>query len=120
MLSMDIKGGTDAVRRFVQAVETFTLAESLGGVESLVAHPATMTHASIPREERINSGLSDGLVRLSVGVENIEDDSKICLRLNVKDNPSDQVDVMLSDLIKDKTYQDTNNEGKINFNFHLS
>ncbi len=53
-----------------------------------------------------------------IGVENIEDESKMCLRLNVMDNPSDQVDVMLSDLIKDKTYQDTNNEGKISFVFH--
>jgi len=62
------------------------------------------------------NNLSNG--SLDIGVENIEDASKMCLRFNVKDNPSDQVDLMLSDLIKDKTYQDTNNEGKINFNFH--
>ncbi len=60
--------------------------------------------------------LSNG--SLDIGVENIEDASKMCLRFNVKDNPSDQVDLMLSDLIKDKTYQDTNNEGKISFIFH--
>jgi cystathionine beta-lyase/cystathionine gamma-synthase len=51
----------------------FSLAESLGGVESLINHPATMTHASIPREERLKNGLSDGLIRLSVGIEDVED-----------------------------------------------
>lgn len=51
----------------------FSLAESLGGVESLVGHPSTMTHASIPREERLKVGLTDSLIRLSVGIEDIED-----------------------------------------------
>ena len=54
-------------------LKIFTLAESLGGVESLVGHPASMTHASIPREERIKIGLKDSLVRLSVGIEDIDD-----------------------------------------------
>ena len=55
---------------------------------------------------------------LDVGIENIEDEDKMCVRFNVKDNPNEQIDLMLSDLIKDKTYQDTNNEGKVNFVFH--
>jgi cystathionine gamma-lyase/cystathionine beta-lyase len=59
--------------RFATSVEIFTLAESLGGVESLVNHPATMTHASIPKAEREKAGVVDGLLRLSVGVEDIED-----------------------------------------------
>jgi cystathionine beta-lyase/cystathionine gamma-synthase len=59
--------------RFATNVEIFTLAESLGGVESLVNHPASMTHASIPKEEREKAGVVDGLLRLSVGVEDIED-----------------------------------------------
>jgi cystathionine gamma-lyase len=57
----------------LDAVEVFTLAESLGGVESLIEHPATMTHASIPAEEREKIGLSDSLLRLSVGVETADD-----------------------------------------------
>jgi cystathionine beta-lyase len=57
----------------MESVEVFSLAESLGGVESLINHPASMTHASIPREERIKNGLSDSLIRLSVGVEDVED-----------------------------------------------
>jgi cystathionine gamma-lyase len=57
----------------LSATKLFTLAESLGGVESLIGHPATMTHASIPREERLKVGLSDSLIRLSVGVEDLED-----------------------------------------------
>jgi cystathionine beta-lyase/cystathionine gamma-synthase len=55
------------------ATKLFSLAESLGGVESLISHPATMTHASIPREERIKNGLSDSLIRISVGIEDAED-----------------------------------------------
>jgi cystathionine gamma-lyase/cystathionine beta-lyase len=54
-------------------VRVFSLAESLGGVESLLNHPATMTHASIPKEEREKAGVTDGLIRLSVGIEDIED-----------------------------------------------
>ena len=60
-------------RRFLERCEIFTLAESLGGVESLVEHPALMTHASIPPEKRAALGIDDGLVRLSVGVEAVED-----------------------------------------------
>ena len=69
MLSFDLAGGTDAVRRFVEATRVFTLAESLGGVESLVAHPATMTHAGMGAEARAAAGIGDGLLRLSVGLE---------------------------------------------------
>ena len=60
-------------RSDVTLTEVFSLAESLGGVESLIGHPATMTHASIPREERLKSGLADGLIRLSVGIEEAGD-----------------------------------------------
>jgi cystathionine gamma-synthase len=73
MLSFEIAGGTDAVRRFVEAVRVFTLAESLGGIESLVAHPATMTHASMTAEARQAAGISDSLLRLSVGLESEAD-----------------------------------------------
>jgi len=69
MLSFEPVGGIDAVRRFVEAVEVFTLAESLGGVESLVAHPATMTHSSMGAEARRAAGISDSLIRLSIGLE---------------------------------------------------
>jgi cystathionine beta-lyase len=58
---------------FLRNTHLFSLAESLGGVESLVGHPASMTHASIPKEEREKAGLSDGLIRLSVGIEHIDD-----------------------------------------------
>ena len=73
MLSICIKGGYAAAQRFCERTELFTLAESLGGVESLVNHPAVMTHASIPKERRAQLGVTDNLVRLSVGVENVED-----------------------------------------------
>jgi len=69
MLSFELKGGVDAVRRFVEAIEVFTLAESLGGAESLVAHPATMTHSGMGIEARRAAGISDGLIRLSIGLE---------------------------------------------------
>jgi cystathionine gamma-synthase len=69
MLSFEIAGGAEAARRFCEAVEVFTLAESLGGVESLVAHPATMTHASMDLDARRAAGITDGLLRLSVGLE---------------------------------------------------
>jgi len=62
-----------AVDRFLSRLKLFTLAESLGGVESLVCHPARMTHASIPREERLSRGLNDNLLRLSIGIEDKED-----------------------------------------------
>lgn len=73
MISMQLKGGSDAAKRFFAKTKLFSLAESLGGVESLVCHPATMTHASIPAEERIKRGVDDGLIRLSVGIEDVED-----------------------------------------------
>lgn len=69
MLSFELRGGANAARRFVEAVEIFTLAESLGGVESLVAHPATMTHAGMSVEARRTAGIGDGLIRLSIGLE---------------------------------------------------
>jgi cystathionine gamma-synthase len=69
MLSFEIADGVEAVRRFVEAVEIFSLAESLGGIESLVAHPATMTHASMTPEARLAAGIGDGLLRLSIGLE---------------------------------------------------
>ncbi len=68
-----LKGGLDKSRRFLENTHLFALAESLGGVESLIEHPAIMTHASIPPEIRAELGISDSLVRLSVGVENLED-----------------------------------------------
>lgn len=73
MLSFEISGGSESVRRFCEALEVFTLAESLGGVESLVAHPATMTHASMSAEARRDAGISDSLLRLSIGLENEAD-----------------------------------------------
>ncbi len=73
MLSFDLAGGTEAVRKVVEAVQVFSLAESLGGVESLIAHPATMTHAAMSPEARAIAGIGDGLLRLSVGLESEAD-----------------------------------------------
>jgi cystathionine gamma-synthase len=73
MLTLELEGGTEAVRGFVEGLELFSLAESLGGVESLVAHPATMTHAAMDPAARAAAGLTDGLVRLSVGIEDLGD-----------------------------------------------
>lgn len=73
IVSIELEGGHDAVREFVADLEYFSLAESLGGVESLVAHPATMTHAAMDPIARQKAGLVDGLVRLSVGIESLED-----------------------------------------------
>jgi len=73
MISVVLKGGLESARIFLERTELFSLAESLGGVESLIEHPAIMTHASIPPEIREEIGISDGLVRLSVGIESIED-----------------------------------------------
>lgn len=74
MISFTLKDeSTEAAMKVLSSTNVFSLAESLGGVESLINHPATMTHASIPREERIKNGLSDGLIRLSVGIEDVED-----------------------------------------------
>lgn len=73
MLSFELAGGVDAVRQFIGAVRFFILAESLGGIESLVAHPATMTHADMGDEARATAGISDSLLRLSVGLEAEQD-----------------------------------------------
>lgn len=72
MISFDLPD-FDAAKRFLTGIKLFTLAESLGGVESLICHPTSMTHASVPPEERRRIGLSDGLVRLAVGIEDVED-----------------------------------------------
>ena len=73
MVSFEIEGGSEAVSSFLRSVRVFSLAESLGGVDSLVEHPATMSHASMPEEVRREVGITDGLIRLSVGLENIDD-----------------------------------------------
>ncbi|WP_342245037.1 trans-sulfuration enzyme family protein [Pseudomonas sp. OTU5201] len=73
MISLDLRADLAGTRRFLEAVRIFTLAESLGGVESLIEHPAIMTHASIPAEIRAELGIGDSLVRLSVGVEDVDD-----------------------------------------------
>jgi cystathionine gamma-lyase len=73
IISVVVKGGFESAKRLCENTRLFTLAESLGGVESLVNHPAVMTHASVPPERRQHLGIADGLVRLSVGVEEISD-----------------------------------------------
>lgn len=74
MLSFDLKGGdVEAAYRLMEKTKLFSLAESLGGVESLIGHPASMTHASIPREARLKVGLTDSLIRLSIGIEDADD-----------------------------------------------
>jgi cystathionine beta-lyase/cystathionine gamma-synthase len=74
MISFTLKDESEAAaRKLMSSTKLFSLAESLGGIESLINHPATMTHASIPREERIKNGLTDSLIRLSVGIEDAED-----------------------------------------------
>jgi cystathionine beta-lyase/cystathionine gamma-synthase len=74
MMSFTLKDDSvENAKRVLSSTRTFALAESLGGVESLINHPASMTHASIPREERIKNGLTDSLIRLSVGIEDVED-----------------------------------------------
>ncbi len=73
MVSVELNGGGRGARRFLRGLRLFTLAESLGGVESLVDHPASMTHASVPRREREAHGVTDGLVRLSCGIEDPDD-----------------------------------------------
>ena len=73
MISFEPKGDIDTAKKFTSFTHYFCLAESLGGVESLIGHPATMTHAAIPREERIAAGLNDNLIRLSVGIEDSDD-----------------------------------------------
>jgi cystathionine beta-lyase/cystathionine gamma-synthase len=72
MLAFDL-GSLEAARRMLNSVKLHALAESLGGVESLISHPATMTHASVPAERRAAIGITDGLVRISAGIEDIDD-----------------------------------------------
>lgn len=73
MITFHIKGGLESARKFLENVQVFSLAESLGGVESLIEHPAIMTHASVPAENRKALGIDDSLIRLSVGVEDLDD-----------------------------------------------
>ena len=73
MISFELTGGITAGKTLMNSVELAQLAESLGSVETMITHPATMTHAEVPKEERMGRGLTDGLVRLSVGIENVED-----------------------------------------------
>ena len=73
MISFELKGDVERAKRMISSCKIFSLAESLGGVESLIGHPASMTHGSIPREERLKAGLVDGLIRLSVGIEDAAD-----------------------------------------------
>jgi len=73
MISFELKGGYEAGVKLLESVQIPTFAVSLGNVDSLIEHPAGMTHLIVPPEERIKAGISDGLVRLSVGIENIED-----------------------------------------------
>lgn len=80
IISIQLKGGFEAAKKLCESTELFTLAESLGGVESLINHPAVMTHASIPPERRAALGITDGLVRLSVGIEEFDD-----LRRDIED-----------------------------------
>jgi len=73
IITIEVKGGLKKAKRMLERCELFALAESLGGVESLIEHPAIMTHASVPVANRKRLGISDGLIRLSVGVEDIAD-----------------------------------------------
>src|SRR5690242_9896257 len=73
IVTIEVKGGLKTARRMLERCELFALAESLGGVESLIEHPAIMTHASVPAANRKRLGISDGLVRLSVGIEDVDD-----------------------------------------------
>ena len=73
MISIRLKDGVEAAHGLLTRTRLFSLAESLGGVESLIGHPATMSHASIPADVRAARGLDDGLVRLSVGIEDVDD-----------------------------------------------
>jgi len=73
MVSFNLKGGFTECKKLLKNVKVFTVAESLGGVESLIEHPASMTHASIPKDEREKVGVTDSLIRLSIGIEDCED-----------------------------------------------
>jgi cystathionine gamma-lyase len=88
MVTAVLAGGLERSRRFLESCRIFTLAESLGGVESLIEHPALMTHASIPAQQRAAIGIDDGLVRISVGIEHVDDliaDLDEALRQSVRD-----------------------------------
>lgn len=80
MIAVDLSAGLSGAKRFLERCEIFALAESLGGVESLIEHPATMTHATIPTEQRARVGITDSLVRLSVGIEDVDDLKRDLLR----------------------------------------
>ncbi len=73
IVCFEVHGGVEVGKKLMDAVELWSLAENLGAVESLITHPVTMTHAAIPRQDRIAAGITDGLVRLSVGLEDVED-----------------------------------------------
>ena len=73
MITFFLKGGVKESKKFLSSVKLFALAESLGGVESLIEHPAIMTHASIPKKVREKIGIHDNLIRLSVGIEDVDD-----------------------------------------------
>ncbi|MCD4657147.1 MAG: PLP-dependent aspartate aminotransferase family protein [Planctomycetes bacterium] len=73
VMSFGVKGGIEEGKKVMNSVELFTLAVSLGGIESLIQHPASMTHASVPKEEREKAGITDSLIRISVGIEDVED-----------------------------------------------
>jgi cystathionine gamma-lyase len=73
MLSFQLSGSFNQIKKFLKTLRVFTVAESLGGVESLIEHPASMTHASVPKERRLKLGISDNLIRVSVGIEDVED-----------------------------------------------
>ncbi len=73
MVGFEVKGGVEAGKRLMDNVELWSLAENLGSVESLITHPVTMTHAAVPHDKRVAAGITDGLVRLSVGLEDVED-----------------------------------------------
>jgi cystathionine gamma-lyase len=73
MLTFVLRGGLDAATAFLHAVRIFSCAESLGGVESLIEHPAIMTHASVPSDTRERLGIVDGFIRVSVGIEHVDD-----------------------------------------------
>ncbi len=96
MLSFELRGGVPAVRAFLDGLNCFTLAESLGGVESLIAHPATMTHAAMSPEARLIAGIGDGLLRISVGIEDARDlsadlDAGLARALTVTDRRRSEV-----------------------------
>jgi methionine-gamma-lyase len=73
MMSFELKGGIEAGRKLMNNVKLCSLAVSLGAVETLISHPSSMTHAIVPREERLKAGITDGLVRFSVGIEDVDD-----------------------------------------------